>query len=75
MDDWLVPDLNRAACTRCGLCVDYCPTKAVEMVDGAPVIVRPGDCAYCGQCEEMCPANAIALSYEIRPPATPRPKD
>jgi 2-oxoglutarate ferredoxin oxidoreductase subunit delta len=58
-------------CTGCGLCVERCPTQAVEMAarqlpaDGRPVIVRPDDCVYCGLCEEMCPAGAIALAYEI----------
>jgi ferredoxin len=56
-----------SVCTGCGLCVERCPTHAVEMTepDLRPAIVRPDDCAYCGLCEEMCPVGAIALAYEI----------
>ena len=56
MDERALPTINLDMCTGCGLCVDQCPTRAVEMGGaGRPVIVRPKDCAYCGLCEEMCP--------------------
>jgi NAD-dependent dihydropyrimidine dehydrogenase PreA subunit len=42
-----------------------CPTQAVRMEEGSPVIYKPSECTYCGQCEELCPAGAIALEYEI----------
>jgi NAD-dependent dihydropyrimidine dehydrogenase PreA subunit len=63
--DRVLPTINLDLCTTCGLCIERCPTQAVEMIDERPVIVRPEDCAYCGLCEEMCPAEAIALEYEI----------
>jgi NAD-dependent dihydropyrimidine dehydrogenase PreA subunit len=66
----MLPDIKLERCTACALCVTYCPTKAVELRDHKPVIVRPDDCVYCGQCEDMCPANAITLSYEIHLPQT-----
>jgi NAD-dependent dihydropyrimidine dehydrogenase PreA subunit len=61
----MLPEINQALCTGCGHCVTYCPTQAVELQHGAPVIVRPTDCAYCALCEETCPTGAIQLSYEI----------
>jgi hydrogenase-4 component H len=67
MDDWALPTINLDRCTSCGLCVTYCPTKAVEMINCVPVIVRTLRCAYCGACEELCPEHAIELSYEIIP--------
>jgi len=57
--------INVNLCTGCGLCIERCPTQAVEMIGGQPDIVRPEDCAYCGLCEEMCPVEAISLGYEI----------
>jgi electron transfer flavoprotein alpha subunit len=60
-----LPIISRERCTSCGLCVDYCPTQAVELVDGLPVITIPDKCAYCGLCEETCPVGAISLEYEI----------
>lgn len=65
MDDWALPTIRVERCTGCGLCVTHCPTDAVEMVGGRPVITRPQDCAYCGICEELCPTGAIELTYEI----------
>ena len=65
MTDWPLPTIDEQACTRCGLCVQYCPTSAVEMGASRPVIARPQDCVYCGNCEEMCPAGAISLVYEF----------
>ncbi len=69
MDEWVLPTIHMSRCTGCGNCIDYCPTKAVELsAEGKPVIVRPKDCAYCGMCEELCPEYAIELAYEIVPP-------
>jgi 2-oxoglutarate ferredoxin oxidoreductase subunit delta len=65
MDESVLPYIDMDLCTGCGLCVQGCPTNAVEMAGNRPQIVRPQDCAYCGLCEEMCPAEAIALAYEI----------
>jgi 2-oxoglutarate ferredoxin oxidoreductase subunit delta len=69
MDDWLLPTIDLDRCDGCGRCVEYCPTKAVELTaKGRPLIVRPRDCAYCGMCEESCPEGCIALVYEIVTP-------
>ena len=66
MSDRVLPEIELSLCTGCSLCVERCPTHAVEMsVALQPVIVRPDDCAYCGLCEEICPAGAISLAYEI----------
>lgn len=65
MSEWFLPTINRQRCTGCGLCVQRCPTHAVEMQHGVPVIVRPAACSYCGLCEEYCPVGAISLAYEI----------
>jgi formate hydrogenlyase subunit 6/NADH:ubiquinone oxidoreductase subunit I len=69
VDESVLPSIDLNRCTGCGLCVEYCPTNAVEMVASRPAIVRPPDCAYCGLCEEICPVEAIALAYEIVRPA------
>lgn len=65
MSEWALPTIDMAQCTGCGLCVEYCPTQAVELREQLPAILRPQDCSYCGLCEETCPVGAIALSYEI----------
>jgi len=66
LNDRVLPEIDMSLCTGCRLCVERCPTHAVELsAEQRPVIVRPDDCAYCGLCEEMCPVGAISLAYEI----------
>ena len=51
------PDL----CTACGICVDECPTSALDLEDIA-VLARPDDCTECGTCADVCPNEAITLA-------------
>ena len=53
------PAINGSLCTACGLCVELCPTSALDLVDDQVVLSRPEDCAFCDQCEEICPVGAI----------------
>lgn len=50
--------VDRERCISCLLCLDTCPTEALEAiaVDGAnyPQVV-PGRCIGCGTCEHTCP--------------------
>ena len=61
----VLPQINLDLCDGCGICVDTCPSQAVILIDGRPVIVRPDDCVYCGDCEDSCPKGAIGLPYEV----------
>lgn len=44
-------------CTACGLCVEYCDQKAINV--GPPVHVLTMRCIGCGQCSDNCPECAI----------------
>lgn len=55
------PVVDADNCTACGICVDECPTSALDLEDVA-VLARPDDCTECGTCEEVCPNEAIKLS-------------
>lgn len=58
----LVLRLNRASCKGCGICVAFCPTATLKLVeDGKCKIVYPEKCIKCGQCELRCPDFAIYL--------------
>ena len=61
----VLPQINLELCNGCGVCVSTCPSEAVALIDGWPVIVHPENCVYCGDCEELCPQGAISLPYEI----------
>jgi 4Fe-4S ferredoxin len=65
MEDWVLPEINVLLCNRCGVCVERCPTDAVEMGPDGPFIARPADCTYCALCDALCPQGAITCAYEI----------
>ena len=58
-------EIDYDKCTGCGDCVTKCPGQAVTMLDGKPMLSRPGDCTYCTDCEGFCPSHAIRAPYEI----------
>ena len=64
-ENWALPEIDYIRCTLCKICVEYCPTGAVEMVQGRPLITSPEKCSYCGICEDLCPVGAVELAYEI----------
>jgi NAD-dependent dihydropyrimidine dehydrogenase PreA subunit len=50
----------RRWCKACGICVAFCPPKALESApDGYPYLARPEACTDCGICEIRCPDFAI----------------
>ena len=55
---WVRPYANRELCTHCKLCAEGCPVKAIQMVDGYPVMDYK-KCINCMCCNESCPSNAI----------------
>ena len=56
-------------CKGCGLCVDVCPKKVLELAQDKinkrghhPVeAARPDDCIGCGSCAIMCPDFIIKV--------------
>jgi ferredoxin len=64
--DWVLPQIDPAHCTGCGICVLRCPTGAVELRGNRAQIVRPADCTFCEICESYCPTHAIGRPFVIR---------
>ena len=62
-----VPKRNIAvieeSCIGCSLCVNVCPTEAIELEMPSPVHIG-NECVYCGNCVEACPVGAIVLKEE-----------
>ncbi len=48
-------------CKGCGLCVDYCKPKVLEMDGVVPVAVNIDKCTRCRMCEAVCPDFAIEV--------------
>jgi len=46
------------SCAQCGLCVNACPTKNIE-VNGKPAF--GSKCIKCFICVEICPCGVLAI--------------
>ena len=58
---WLEFDQNR--CSRCGICMDYCPMDVIRFGDsGYPYMRYRDDCWYCDICVFVCPRRAIKMN-------------
>jgi ferredoxin len=49
---------SRSTITGCSLCLDICPTSAIQS-SGDGVVFDPFVCAGCGQCASVCPSGAV----------------
>jgi 2-oxoglutarate ferredoxin oxidoreductase subunit delta len=57
--------INRDWCKGCGICVELCPKKVLELDDMEKVeAVRSQDCICCKLCELRCPDLAIEIETE-----------
>ncbi len=61
MSDNEKPVIDADTCTGCTICIDECPTNALEMETNVSILARPEDCTGCGTCEEVCPVSAITM--------------
>ncbi|MHC1635261.1 MAG: 4Fe-4S binding protein [Candidatus Methanospirareceae archaeon] len=65
----LIYDYKR--CVGCGICVNICPTRALEQgplveivtagLDAPPVILDEEKCPFCGMCAAFCPYNSFKM--------------
>jgi Pyruvate/2-oxoacid:ferredoxin oxidoreductase delta subunit len=54
-----------AACTACNICVECCPMKNFENVNG--VITPKDNCMVCYRCINLCPQKAITVFFHKKP--------
>ncbi|MEW6077273.1 MAG: DUF362 domain-containing protein [Thermodesulfobacteriota bacterium] len=60
-----LPEIDEAACKRCRLCVEHCPTGAMTVKPGECPQADKNKCISCYCCQEMCPENAIVLRGRV----------
>lgn len=60
------PVIVEAKCTKCGACIDRCPSAAIsyDSETGIPVI-NLNACIFCTLCEEVCPTGAATMTTEF----------
>lgn len=58
-------ELDRAACTGCGRCVEVCPHRVFALVERRARIADPDACMECGACARNCAAAAIRVDAGV----------
>ena len=54
--------VNYEKCVKCGLCIENCPTRALEYDDyKSPKMERAKNCMKCQHCLAICPVGAISI--------------
>ncbi|WP_287843342.1 4Fe-4S binding protein [Caldanaerobacter sp.] len=51
-------------CKGCGICVEFCPVRVLEIKDGKVRLIDEDRCIKCGLCEMRCPDFAIYLEVK-----------
>ena len=51
--------INPGWCKGCGICVEFCPGRALGVVEAKARMLFPEKCVECGLCEQRCPDYAI----------------
>ena len=60
---WMRPAVDRAKCTKCGVCASVCPVDAIEMRDYPHFDYDK--CLTCWCCSESCPFDAIRVQKSL----------
>ena len=47
-------------CIKCGMCARKCPSQAIDVSSGIPVIDYQ-KCTNCGECVNACPDKVLVL--------------
>jgi Pyruvate/2-oxoacid:ferredoxin oxidoreductase delta subunit len=54
--------IERAACTGCGLCVDFCPVGVFRLAGDVVEVATMAACYGCETCQDLCASRAIDVA-------------
>ncbi len=57
------PWINPKICKNCSICLDYCPTGAIEQKNGSSSIIDER-CIGCGECLVVCKVGAVKMRWD-----------
>lgn len=57
--------LDEEKCTGCGMCLEVCPHKVLEMNRTHVRIQNRDACMECGACSRNCPFDAISVDAGV----------
>ena len=52
-------NINKAECVGCGLCIEQCPQKAIQLNEQGYAEIDQEKCVECGLCINLCSQKAI----------------
>jgi len=51
--------VNQDKCIKCGLCINECPERVLELSENGPIEICGEECISCGHCVAICPREVI----------------
>lgn len=58
-------ELDREACSGCGMCADVCPHQVFLLREDKAEILDRDRCMECGACRTNCPTGAIRVDAGV----------
>ena len=55
--------VDSATCTKCGKCIEVCPTQGLRMTETAAE-ADPDNCIWCMACTRVCPVDARTPTHK-----------
>ena len=56
------PRVSSSRCHRCGVCIQHCPAKAMQLLR-EKVVIDYRKCISCYCCQELCPYGAVQVKH------------